>query len=227
MSVSRFGGWVNGIRPQRGSDRTIYSHDMRWRVLAIIAFVLALVPGMCRSQTVAGGGAGQSEALGSAVLSELQRALTGAWVGTLEYRDYSEPVTSTKRVKLPTWLAVEPVIGVLRFSYVYDDGPTKTVAETSVIRLDLASAKYEVTDGTGKVDSTYAVAGLDGLKQGRGVLTLTGKGTENDVPVDVRETLRIGRNIMEMTRETSADGREFNFRHTYTFVRANTPAVHP
>ena len=39
---------------------------------------------------------------------ELSRALTGDWTGVLEYRDYSEPPASAKRVQLPTWLSIRP-----------------------------------------------------------------------------------------------------------------------
>src|SRR3978361_1115424 len=38
--------------------------------------------------------------------AEARQALAGDWVGALEYRDYSEPPTSTKRVQLPTWLPI-------------------------------------------------------------------------------------------------------------------------
>jgi len=156
-------------------------------------------------------------------VADLQKALTGTWVGTLEYRDFSEPATSTKRVKLPTWLDVQATGADLRFHYVYDDGPAKTVEETSLIRID--PAHYIVLDAAGKVESSYAIAGFDQLRGGRGVLTLTGKGTENDAAVEVRTTLRVGRNILEITRETAASGQPFTFRHAYTFVRAAPPVV--
>ena len=45
-----------------------------------------------------------------AAAPDAQAAITGAllgrWTGVLEYRDYSEPATSLKRVELPTWLIV-------------------------------------------------------------------------------------------------------------------------
>jgi hypothetical protein len=156
-------------------------------------------------------------------VADLQHALAGAWVGILEYRDFSEPATSTKRVKLPTWLNVDAAGADLKFHYVYDDGPSKTVEETSLIRID--ALRYIVMDAKGKVEDTYAISGLDQLRSGRGVLTLTGKGTENGAPVDVRTTLRVGRNILEITRETAASGQSFTFRHGYTFVRAAAPVV--
>ena len=58
----------------------------------------------------------------------------------LEYRDYSEPPTSTKRVKLPTWLTVEADGADLKFNYIYDDGPNKTVVETASVHFDPTAA---------------------------------------------------------------------------------------
>jgi hypothetical protein len=156
-------------------------------------------------------------------VTELQSALVGSWVGTLEYRDYSEPATSSKRVKLPTWLSIEPSEGNLNFRYIYDDGPKKTVTETSLVHIDSNTSQYAVLDRTGKVESNYAIAGLAELRQGRGILTLTGTGTENNAPVAVRTTISIGRNILEITRETAGSGLPFTFRHAYTLVRAGAP----
>lgn len=157
--------------------------------------------------------------------AELQRSLTGMWVGTLEYRDYSEPATSTKRVKLPTWLSVEATEGGLRFHYVYDDGPTKVVTDEELIRIDATAGTYDSHGADGKLEDSYSIAGLEQMHDGRGVLVLTGKGTENNAPVEVRTTMRIGRNILEMTRETAVAGQPLTFRHAYTFVRAAAPQV--
>ncbi len=159
----------------------------------------------------------------SAPLAGIQTALTGSWVGTLEYRDYSEPAGSTKRMKLPTWLHIEAAQANLRFLYVYDDGPAKTVSETEIVRIDPAAARYEVIDKDSKVKESYAIAGLAALRDGRGTLTLTGPGNESGAPVDVRTTIRIGRNIVEMTRETALSGQPFVFRHAYTMVRSTAP----
>ena len=152
-------------------------------------------------------------------------AMVGKWVGVLEYRDYSEPATSTKRVKLQTWLTVEGMAGGLQFQYVYDDGPSKTVTELERVRIDTVKARYSVVDDKGIVKDGYAIQGLEKLANGRGTLILTGPGTENDKPVAVRTTMRIGRNILEITRETAPEGAAFMFRHAYTFVRATPPST--
>lgn len=152
---------------------------------------------------------------------DIKTALTGNWVGTLEYRDFSEPATSAKRVKLPTWLTIEPFGADLTFHYVYDDGPTKTVTETSTIKISPEATQY--TEKGEKSESIYTVAGADKLKQGRGTLTLTGKGTDNNKPVAVRVTLKVGRNIIEELRETAESGQPYVFRHNFVFTRSTYP----
>ena len=158
-------------------------------------------------------------------LTEIQHALMGAWTGTLEYRDFSEPATSTKRVKLPTWLTIEIAGADLRFRYIYDDGPAKTVTDTETIRIDASAAHYQVLGPEGKAKESYSIEGLAALREGRGTLILTGPGTENGTAVDARTTFRIGRNILVITRETAPHGEAMIFRHAYTFVRSAPPAL--
>lgn|SRR5208283_3997898 len=71
-----------------------------------------------------------SPAATSLGITDVQLALIGSWAGILECRYFSEPTTSTKRVKLPTWLDIEPAGADLPFRYIYDDGPAKTVTGT-------------------------------------------------------------------------------------------------
>ena len=148
-------------------------------------------------------------------------ALTGDWVGVLEYRDYQ----SDGRVKLPTWLDVRGEGQGLRFHYVYDDGPTKVVQESELMTFDTVKATYTVLSKPGEAGTVYSIAGLEKLKSGRGTLVLSGAGTENDRAVEVRTTLKIGRTLVEILRETRLPGEEFKFRHVYTFTRAAVPAA--
>ena len=166
----------------------------------------------------------QSPAPESATLTELQHSLVGSWVGTLEYRDYSEPSTSTKRVKLPTWLTIQTVGTDLRFAYIYDDGPTKTVTETSIVRIDPSGAHFTYLDEKGKVEESLSIAGWLKLQQGRGTLTLTGSSIDNGTVADVRVTIRVGRNVLEIVREAAPAGQALAFRHAYTFVRTSPPS---
>jgi hypothetical protein len=153
--------------------------------------------------------------------SELDAAMVGVWTGTLEYRDYQ----SDGRVTLPTWLTIKREGSGLQFDYVYDDGPTKVVRESTRVTIDLAAKSYRVVSDPAKAPDLYAIAGIELLKQGRGTLTLSGSGIDNDAPAEIRTTLRVGRNLLKIDRETRLPGEEFKFRHGYTFVRATPPAL--
>ena len=159
---------------------------------------------------------------------DLTRALLGDWTGVLEYRDYSEPTTSTKRVELPTWLTISKATEGLSLDYVYDDGPSKTVLEHTVLVVDLRSNSYKIV-GTDNAIQSLQISGSDGLKEGHGILTLTGPITENGHPAELRTTWTVRRNLISWLEETRLAGSAdpFSFRHKYTFVRAAAPKPIP
>ncbi len=155
-------------------------------------------------------------------LSQLYSGFVGAWVGQLEYRDFSD----NSRVFLPTWLRITQISDgrSLRFAYVYDDGPTKTVKELSIFSLDTAAATATFTSDRDHSSDIYHVAGLaDFASKGRGTLILTGTGAENDKKVDVRITITLRRNLYTYQKETRPQGQEFQFRDGYTFTRKEAP----
>jgi hypothetical protein len=162
------------------------------------------------------------------IQSALTQSLTGDWTGVLEYRDYSEPETSTKRVQLPTWLHVAPADGTLTWYYIYDDGPNKTVDETQHITLDVAAGTYTIANDHNRTE-IYKVTGYTGLSSGRGTLVLLGPGTDNNKPVETRLTLTVRRNLLQLTEENRppTGTAPFSFRHSYTFTRATAPKVTP
>jgi hypothetical protein len=185
---------------------------------AIMLLGILCLPFTAHSQTTA---AAVSQQTGAAV----QKAMTGEWTGVLEYRDYSEPATSTKRVKLPTWLTVSPNATGLTFHYIYDDGPTKVVDETLSISFDVAGSTLQITNDKGHIE-TYKVDGYDRLRDGRGDLIVLGPTVDNDRPAESRITIGVRRNLLtwvEEVRPTSAI--PFAFRHSYVFTRAQAPKL--
>ena len=154
--------------------------------------------------------------------SDLHAALEGAWAGVLEYRDYSEPVTSTRRETLPTWLTVTGDI----WHIVYDDGPNKVIDETDIVHFDPEHNTYSEADN-GKPAQAFKVTGYDTLKEGRGVLVFSGAGTDNDKPSERRITLTIRRNLLVMLEEVRPAGstEAFAYRHALRFTRAAAPAL--
>lgn len=150
----------------------------------------------------------------------------GDWVGVLEYRDFQ----SDARVQLPTWLSVQPASNAnsVILIYTYDDGPTKTVIEKSTVSIDSATKRYTVTSDRDHSSDNYQVEGLENLAaKHRGVLVLSGSGTENDKKVDVRITVTIGRNLYKFVKETRLPGQDFLFRDGYTFTRRDPPVTSP
>ena len=158
--------------------------------------------------------------------ASLRQALTGDWVGVLEYRDFSEPVTSTKRVDLPTWLSIAALGESMAWKYTYDDGPTKVLEETDTVTFDPAANSY-TESSNGKPPSVFSVRGYEALKNGRGVLVLHGSGTDNDKPSETRITMTIRRNLLEITEEVRPAGSTdpFAFRHMFRFTRTQPPTV--
>lgn len=149
---------------------------------------------------------------------KLYAGFLGDWVGQLEYRDFS----SNERVFLPTWLTVSRRDDgrSLQFAYVYDDGPNKTVKETSVVAFDVTAGTATFASDRDHSSDTYKVAGFEEFAStGRGRLLLTGRGTENNKKVDIRITMTLRRNLYTYRKETRLPGQNFLFRDGYTFTR--------
>ena len=152
--------------------------------------------------------------------TQIYAAMTGQWTGHLEYRDYQ----SDERVMLPTWLEVKssPDGNSVTFTYTYDDGPTKTVTEKSTITIDPAAHTYTTTSEGDHSSSAYQIEELTAGKHGIQI-TLSGHGTENDKPVDVRIRIRTDRNLYRFEKETRPAGKDFQFRDAYILTRRSPP----
>jgi hypothetical protein len=187
---------------------------------ASLALLLSFSAALCFGQQ-APSAAGPAE-----TQQAIQTALAGEWAGYLEYRDYSEPPTSTKRVQLPTWLSVTRSPAALLLHYIYDDGPNKVVDESEQLALDTAQHTYTTLEA-GHAAEVYRVEGFDALRDGHGKLILNGTGTDNDKPSEQCITMTIRRNLVEWVLEVRAAGSQdaFTFRHLFRFTRAQPPAV--
>jgi hypothetical protein len=191
---------------------------MRSLVLQLSLFAAVFVSPALSAQTTA-------IAMAQQTGTELQQAIAGSWTGVLEYRDYSEPATSTKRVKLPTWLTVTSAGDKLTFHYIYDDGPTKVVDETLTMSFDVAASTLTITNDKGHVE-VYKIDGYSTLRSGRGDITLLGPTIDNDRPAESRITIGIRRNLLTWTEEVRPSSNiPFAFRHSYIFTRAEAPKL--
>lgn len=164
----------------------------------------------------------QAPASPNLVRDHIYAALSGDWTGQLEYCDYQ----SNERVVLPTWLEVKSTNGgdALQFAYTYDDGPGKTVTETSTILIDPTKRQFTIASSDDHSANTYEIDGLgQPARNGHLRFTLTGAGTENNQKVQVRITIAIDRNLYRFTKETRLPGAEFTFRDGYQLTRRNPP----
>lgn len=151
-------------------------------------------------------------------------ALAGAWVGALEYRDYS----SNARVLLPTILGIREAKGgqALILHYIYDDGPTKVVQDNETVVIDPVAATYTTVSGDGKQTDKEGVVGIAAfLKTGRGKLVRSGAGKENGKAVDVRTTLTVSADSLIILKETRPPGGKFQFRDQYKKTRVGPVTV--
>ena len=149
-------------------------------------------------------------------LHPFQAAMTGAWTGTLEYRDYR----SDRRVTLPTRLTIsseQP--GRLQFVYTYDDGPRKLVTSRDRITLDTQAGSYRIQNDEDSYDATFAASGFREFGPDSPAITLVGKGVENDVAVDLRITINVTSRSLTMLRESRRAGEDWLFRNRYELQR--------
>ncbi|MBS1716055.1 MAG: hypothetical protein JST30_17140 [Armatimonadetes bacterium] len=149
--------------------------------------------------------------------TDVYAALRGSWVGTLEYRDYSD----NKRYRIATMLRVSVAkdgSGVT-MRFVYDDGPEKIEQSKQTVAVDFAAKTYTVTP-EGESARSYTIDAASRVQaDGTGRLVLKGEAQENDKPVVVRYTLDIGKDTLRMTRTTGPTIGKTEFRNEYRFTR--------
>lgn len=153
---------------------------------------------------------------------QAHKPFLGRWTGSFETREF----TSEDRAWRTTKLEVTPSRDgrVMHFQFLYEDGPMKTVRESSTVSIDSTERTMTFvsdTDGKRDVYRFAEDANLAGLRQrGEGVFTLSGKGTENGLEVAVRLTLSVNRERLQLLREIQFPGDPFRVRTEYVFTRA-------
>ena len=191
-------------RPKTWNVLLLFSHLLSYLVPMFIACIALLNQGQ------------------PADLPQFEKSLLGNWIGTLEYRDYSD----NSRVKLPTMLRISRTKSdnSVTMRYVYDDGPDKIVQDKDLVSLDETALSYTIRSADGKSTDVYQVQGLKKLQSsGLGTLILSSKATENDAPVEVRETITLNSTSLDILRETKPVNGSFQFRHEYLFARVVQP----
>lgn len=170
------------------------------------------------SLLLAVGGTSSAPLVQNASPEPIYTALTGAWVGALEYRHYS----SNARVFLPTILDIRRVKNSpsLALHYIYDDGPAKVVQDNETVTIDPAMATYTIVSADGKETNKDTLMGGSAFRKSRrGRLVRLGKGEENGKAVDVRTTLTVSADSLTILKETGPPGGSLVFRDKYRLTR--------
>jgi hypothetical protein len=148
----------------------------------------------------------------------LYGVMNGHWVGTLEYKDYSNP---DKRVTLPTILDITPSAkGGVAMHYIYDDGPGKTVTGDDTFIFSTDNTTVDWTGAKQSAPEIFAVQSFDHNDAAR-VLTivLQREGDDDRKPATIRETIRLTETGLTILKEVRPTGQDFSFRHVYRLTR--------
>jgi hypothetical protein len=156
-------------------------------------------------------------------LGKLAQTLPGTWTGTLTYRDYS----NDEMVTLPTTLSIAPAADNVRlnFSYTYDDGKNKDgspkiVRSRQALEIDPAARAFRLISENAPASTYRAPALPKFVARGGGTLLMTSLATENDVGVEVRETVSLSARQLVIQRETRRPGEAFRIRHVYRLAKS-------
>ncbi len=141
-------------------------------------------------------------------------AAQGEWRGTLTYRDYSKP---DRVVTLPTRLFV--ALGApnqLVLSYIFDDGPGKTVFSYEAMTIDLPAKQITWITGTDKKD-TSTLDITSSTQEGTAVRQLVfEKAKEKKVE---RFTMQVGASKLTLRKDEVAPDGSVTNRNQFTFSR--------
>ena len=135
----------------------------------------------------------------------LENSLAGRWTGTLDYRDYG----TDDRVTLPTLLESDGQ----RLSWIYDDGPGKTVRES--VHWTFENAGRTLTIGNGSGPETWRLAEAHSAADGTVTLAFDGERFENGQKLIARIVLTRSGGKLRLTRMSRAEGEPFLMRHSY------------
>jgi hypothetical protein len=160
-------------------------------------------------------GIGPAFALYDPKPDEALSAVQGEWLGSLTYRDYSEP---KRLVTLPTRLFV--ALGApdeLVLSYVFDDGPAKTVFSYEKMRFNATAHQVSWSSGP---DAKVAVYDITSDTAKNSVRTLVFEQRERGELK--RFTMSLSAHSLTLAEDEVDSSGVQSFRNKYEFVRPRT-----
>lgn len=135
------------------------------------------------------------------------KALTGAWTGTLDYRDYSDD----SRSALPTLMQSDGQA----LAWTFDDGPGKTVRSSERWVFDAAGQMLAITSGTNARDQWRVVESRASADGASVTVVLDGVSNENGRTVIARKIMTRDGARLRITKMTRVAGEPFLMRQSY------------
>ena len=150
--------------------------------------------------------------------ASVHSGIAGHWVGTLEYKDYSDP---TRHVTLPTILNAAPgAEGGAALLFTYDDGPGKTVTGGDRFILSADAGTLDWTGVKQASPELFRVVSLERNDEAGTIrLVAEREGQDDHKPATLRETITLGRTELTILKEVRPTGSDFSFRHVYRLMR--------
>ena len=135
------------------------------------------------------------------------KALAGAWTGTIDYRDYSKDT----RVTLPTLMQSDGN----ELSWIFDDGPGKTVRSAEKWAFDPAGRTLTITSGKNVPDQWHVAEARISADGSSLTIVLDGSSEERGRKVIARKILTRDGNRVRITKQTRVAGEPFLMRQSY------------
>jgi hypothetical protein len=146
---------------------------------------------------------------------DLAQALSGAWTGTLNYRDFGD----NRRVILPTGMTGAADSSGATLAFTFDDGPGKTVRSTEHWSMS-ADGKNLLVQAGKETEVMAIVERRGGAATEALTLVAEGHGQDNGLPVSLRTILTRRGETLSIARLTQRPGEPFLLRHAYEIRRA-------
>jgi hypothetical protein len=194
--------WMNISRPNISASAS--------RLLAAAALSLAAVPAQVSAQP-APAPAQVSPEHAPLLLARFE----GNWEGTVMFRNVLNGQTQT----VGATMAGKPQGDAVMLDMLLDDGKGRLVRQPFKVSVNAPGRTFTRDPGDEAVTFRIASGNLAPAPAEAVTLVLEGRGSEQAVPMDVRETIEIDGDKMVWRREMKPDGGSYGFRSEYRFTR--------
>jgi hypothetical protein len=139
----------------------------------------------------------------------------GNWEGTVMFRNVLNGQTQT----VGATMSGKPQGDAVMLDMLLDDGKGRLVRQPFKVSVNAPGRTFTRDPGDEAVTFRIASGNLAPAPAEPVTLVLEGRGSEQAVPMDVRETIEIDGDKMVWRREMKPDGGSYGFRSEYRFTR--------